>query len=881
MFSRCAMKKKKQICWLSNLQTFTATIFLLIVLSSPGQQAFAQFADDFSDNDFSSSPTWAGNDSLFKIVDQRLHLRAPQEGGQGYLSTSSTVVRFASWELNLAMDFNPSGGNYARVYLVADEPNLTKPLNGYFIMAGGGNDEVSLYKQTGSSYEEIIDGRDDVLNLSSVRMKLKVTRDENGWQLFTNVGATEDYILEGTSNDNSILESKYFGIVCAYTATRSDKFSFDDFRVQGSLIQDTTSPTLTSFEVVSGHQIKLTFSETVDMETMKTENFVVDHEVGNPVLATLEDNKTKIMLTFGRNFPDNEYAVLAISGVQDVAGNLMEPVERQFIHLSKPAAVKDIIITEIFPDPTPLVGLAESEFVEIYNRSSHAFNLSNWTFTDQSSIAVLPDFIILPREYVVLTSQNGLIPGRGEKIFKLTNFPTLNNAGEILILKDGNANVIDSINYSDSWYNDEEKSEGGYSIEIIDPNNICGEHRNWRASEDERGGTPGFQNSIFANNPDLTGPSLTAAIPITSSLIELHFDEKLQNPLFPTPTASISPPINIENISFSNAALTSLNVTLSQEIETGKSYTISLEKIYDCPGNLIEKEKALAAFGMPEQADSLDILINEVLFNPRPTGVDFVEIYNNSKKYINLNGWSIATVEDGVLKDKTSLMSENFLFKPGAFLAVTENLNVLKGEYILAHEENFLWIQNLPAFNDDEGSVALVDNNDRIIDYLRYTKEMHSIFIKDEEGVSLERISTQDITGIENWKSGSSSVGYATPGYINSNAVPDLILNAEAIKVAPEIFNPLATQSSFALIHYNFSQGGYVANIKVFSPQGHLIKQLANNDILGSSGFYRWDGDREDGTKANVGYYMIWFEVFDHHGGIKRYQNRVAIATTF
>ncbi|WP_276368043.1 lamin tail domain-containing protein [Chryseolinea sp. H1M3-3] len=874
------MKKKKQICWLSNLQTFTAKISLLIVLLFLGQQAFAQFLEDFSDNDFLSSPPWSGTDSLFKIVDQRLHLHAPQEGGHGYLSTSSSVARFGSWELNLAMDFNPSGSNYTRVYLVASEPDLTKPLNGYYVMAGGSDDDVSLYKQNGLSHEKIIDGQDKVLNVPTVVLKLKVIRDESGWQLFTSVDTTGEYKLEGISDDNSILNSKYFGIVCSYTATRSDKFSFDDFRVQGGTVQDTTSPTLTRFEVVSAQQINLIFSERLDPKTIRTENFIVDHEVGNPVSVTMKDDENKIMLTFARNFPNSEYAVLIISGVQDTAGNVMAPVEKRFLHLLKQAAAKDVIITEIFPDPTPSVGLPESEFVEIYNRSSNAFNLANWTLTDQSEFAILPDFTILPREYVILTSQNVLFQD-GEKILKLDNFPNLNNARDVLILKDEKENVIDSINYSDLWYNDEEKRAGGYTIEIIDPDNTCAEHKNWRASEDEQGGTPGFQNSIFASNPDLTGPSLTAAIPITASVIELHFNEKLQKPLSPTITAIIDPPIGIENISFSNAALTSLYITLSQEIETGKSYSISLEKIYDCTGNGIEKDNASAAFGLPQQADTLDVLVNEILFNPRPTGVDFVEIFNNSKKYLNLKGWSVATMEDGVIKDKQSLPSENFLFKPGAFLAVTENPNVLKGEYILGQEKNFILIQNLPTLNDDEGSVVLLDNVDNVISYFNYTKEMHSIFLKDDEGVSLERISTQDIAGTENWKSASGSVGYATPGYMNSNAIADLTLNADAIKVTPEIFNPMASQFNFALIHYNFPQGGHVANIKILGPQGHLIKELANNDILGTSGFYRWDGDRDDGTKANIGYYMIWFEVFDQQGGIKRYQNRVAIAASF
>jgi hypothetical protein len=104
---------------------------------------------------------------------------------------------------------------------------------------------------------------------------------------------------------------------------------------------------------------------------------------------------------------------------------------------------------------------------------------------------------------------------------------------------------------------------------------------------------------------------------------------------------------------------------------------------------------------------------------------------------------------------------------------------------------------------------------------------------------------------------------------------------SEPIKADPEIFNPMAGQLNFAMIHYNFDRGGYIANIKIFDCQGRNVKELANNDILGASGFYRWDGDCDDGSKASVGSYMVWFEIFDEQGTVARYQRRIAVASSF
>jgi hypothetical protein len=187
----------------------------------------------------------------------------------------------------------------------------------------------------------------------------------------------------------------------------------------------------------------------------------------------------------------------------------------------------------------------------------------------------------------------------------------------------------------------------------------------------------------------------------------------------------------------------------------------------------------------------------------------------------------------------------------------------------------------MPSLNDDQGSVALISPEGNVIDFFGYHKDLHSIFLKVDDGVSLERISGTQTTGAQNWKSASSSVGYATPGYINSNSVHEIETMQDAVKVEPEIFNPLGGPPDFAMIHYNFDHGGYVATAKIFDAQGHPIKELANNDILGTKGFYRWDGDRQDGTKASTGYYMILFEVFDESGTVRTFQKRVAIAGSF
>lgn len=161
-----------------------------------------------------------------------------------------------------------------------------------------------------------------------------------------------------------------------------------------------------------------------------------------------------------------------------------------------------------------------------------------------------------------------------------------------------------------------------------------------------------------------------------------------------------------------------------------------------------------------------------------------------------------------------------------------------------------------------------------------YSDNQHSPFLKDTEGVSLERVDINSPTSNKsNWHSASVSNGYATPGFKNGSALENNF--EEAISVQPEIFSPLAGQPDFAMIAYNLDHAGYVANIKIVNQQGRVIKTVAENELLGTDGFFTWRGDTIEGAKATVGAYMVWFEAFDDRGNVVTLKKRVVIAERF
>ncbi|MCK6618445.1 MAG: lamin tail domain-containing protein [Cyclobacteriaceae bacterium] len=758
-------------------------IFLLCSTS-----CIAQFTDNFSDGDFTANPAWMGMDTKFIIDGGRLRLQAPAVADIAYLVTASSAINTSVWEFSVQLNFNPSSSNFARVYLSSTQSDLSAALNGYFVLIGDTPDEVSLYRQTGTTRTKIIDGLDGRVNADPVVIRVKVTRDDNGnWELFSDAGMTGTFISEGNVNDVAHPASMYFGIYCSYTSTRSSHFYFDDFIVTG----DPYTP-------------------------------------------------------------------------------------------PPPSDFKDVIITELFPDPNPVIGLPEAEFVELFNRSSNPINLAGWKLSDPSSTATLPSYTLAPAAYVIITSTSSasayapIGPTLG-----VSNFPTLNNSGDIIRLRDAMDNLIDEVNYTDTWYKSDDKKQGGWSLELIDPENICAEEENWVASEHASGGTPGQQNSVKANKPDLTGPKLLSAIPVGVAQLKLRFDEKLESTLPAAENFLLTPSITVTTVSFASSTLREVLLDLTATVQPQQTYSITVSNIYDCAGNPIQQNFNTVNFGLPEPAEPLDIVINEILFNPKPFGVDFLEVVNRSQKYINLRNFAIGNFENGVATNPETITTDDLLLAPQEIMAFTADPFTILSHYPKAESGMIVKVNTLPSFPDNEGTVSVVNENLIVLDNFRYSRDYHSVFLRDKEGVSLERIHMSSPTNdANNWKSAASVAGFATPGLPNSNSAATPVITGE-VKIEPELFVPLYGQPDFTEIRYRFDQGGRVANIKILDQQGREIKQIANNETLATEGFYRWDGDRYDGIKARPGYYVVWFEVFDSSGAVETFRKRVVIAARY
>ncbi len=861
-------------------------IFFFLIALFFIQNSTAQINDDFSDENITNNPVWQGNLDRFQVVNAVLQSNGAANQSPIYISTPNTVLNDITWKFKVKLNFNPSNNNYARIYLTSDKADLTSPiLSGYYIRIGESlsEDGIDLFKQNADgSVEKIIDGTAGQV-AAKPNVNIKVTRSAAGhWEIMADLSGGDSFSeFVGAATDSAFTSTAFFGVACNYTNSNAQNFFFDDIVVASA--QDNKPPEVISVIALSEKLIEIVFSEPLDLSTAQnSNNYSVNLSIGKPTSATLIGGN-KVQLEFGRNFSVGINHMLSISNISDLSSNILSPTALDFIWLpSVSTAFRDVVINEIFADPNPSVGLPEAEFIEIYNPTNKTINLKEWIFSDPSKTAILPSYILSPNAYLILCPKDEVaaFTSLGE-VMGLSPWPTLNNSGDHILLRNEIGKVMDSVNYTTHWYQDTKKSDGGWSLAQVNPKTMCNSAQNWRASIATAGGTPGKENAVFDPSSDLLPPKLLAAVATSTKEIELIFDEAIDETAAENASYTFAPDLQIIDIQVIADDLNIVSLTIADDLEQKIIYEISVENITDCEGNIIGTTNNSTTFSLPESADALDIVINEVLFNPRAGGVDFVEIFNRSDKYINLHNWKISNNINASFEDYRTIASDNLVMAPSGFLAFTVNAQVLKADYPSGQEAHFVET-NLPSFPDEKGSVVLINKEGMTIDFFEYDEDYHFPLIKNPDGVSLERIAAEAPTNdINNWHSAASAAGYATPGYANSQSISNPNI-ADNVSISPKVFLPdNSGVDDFATISYKFETNGFIANISVFDVAGRKVRTIAENELLSLSGFYTWDGTNNSRTKVKMGQYIVFFEIFTPQGKVLKFKKLVAVAGRF
>lgn len=837
----------------------------------------AQFYDEFSYSSLhSDSCLWKGQiDSFYINSNHQLQLDA--HCGNAYITTcllSSLEVK--EWHFQIQLNFSPSENNRLRVYLAADNENLNWASNAYFLQIGEklSHDAIELYRIKNDTTTLIGRGEENlVANAFNFNFKV-VTNKNNIWNILVDKEKNGNY--ESTLsvyNEVDMTLLTYFGFWCQYTNSNSKQFYIDNVYF-GTIIKDSIPPYLTNVESdFTKNQIKLFFNENIDTTSALNikHYYLKKPQKCYPNHVEFYKNSSSVILNFDSIFIQDIPNHIYVTQIKDLENNILNKDSILYSHYH--AHLYDVIFSELMIKPSPEVSLPNVEYIEIYNSTNYPINVKNWTIKIGNSFKLLPDSILQSKSYTVICSD--INQHYFQNSIGINNLQ-LSDGGQSLLLSNHLGEQIDYVYYRDNWYHDKDKASGGWSLEKSNLEYPCAGAESWSASSAALGGTPCLPNSVI--NQSFSKESDFWVEIINTFQIILHFSNTLMpSDLENLSAYKISPPLNILSAKTIYPELNTVLLTLTDSLEKNLFYTIEIQKdISDCNQTVISKYSR-AKFGIPETPTHGDIIFNEILIKPlTDTDAEYIEFYNRSDKLLNLGDLKIAYISSGK-RTTPKTLSDFFLLFPKDYVVFTKNSNNIKENYSCKKPNQIKQSDSLPTLSNSEGILCLYLKNLVLIDSLFYTSNMHNPLLISTEGVSLERIYPDYPTSdIQNWTSAAASVGYGTPTFQNSQY--KTFSETHLLDVIPEFFSPDNDgYDDFCTISYQIDDKNCIGSIYIYNSYGQKIKTLANNEILGTTGYYIWNGTNDFQEKVDYGSYIIILEYKPPDKQLKRLKKIVSI----
>lgn len=832
-----------------------------------------------------SEGTLSGLYSLRHVVDDSLanhdQIALPLDSLQLYAGLTS-------WKFRIRHEYFPSSVNHWAVYLAADE-HATEMfpagnVNAYLLGVNltGSDDTLKLWRQ---EHDRLV-----LLATTSLDWQEEIGIGQAYLEVVRYVAGEWEILLEregiweqiGGGFDTVLINPEYFGIYYGYSSRQDRKLCFDDLCISGQFKPDTLPPYILSLVILSENALRLRFSEPV-MESgcMIPGNFLLNPVGVFPDSLIMVSGST-CMLVFPEPFPPDLPLSLIIFDPEDRKGNRTDSLKVDFLyHIHRP---NDIVFNEIMYDPSPTFGLPEFEYIELYNRSLYTVDLGGWILGTGKNVFPIPHFELAGDEYLVLGSDDatGQFGPAVGFMGLLTSRTSLSNEGDVLSLMDGDSLLIDLVEYDPGMHENEYFAGGGWSLERLDPDRPCMSLDNWATSKNTRGGTPGQENSVRQDNPDRIPPSVESLQMADSCTLIIEFSEAMdRGPLLEHVNYLIYPGQRYpESVGCPDPGARTAVLHFHEGFDPGREHRLELSvNLIDCAGLPVPAGR-VQRFALPLPPAVNQIFISEILFDPKPYCPRFIEIHNRGPGIFDLADLRLGkrSSKDGEIEAVSPVSSGPRLFFPGEYLALTDHPEELIGCCYVHDPGTLILCKGLPAMDDEEGTVLIMDKYLLILDEVSYNRQMHYPLLSSTEGVSLERISFEIPSDQpSNWHSAAATEGFSTPGRLNSQH--PYAQGNEGIEIEPQIFSPDQDgHDDLVMIRYHFPDPGNMATIMVLDPRGRIIKRIVENQLLGTEGFFTWDGSDDHGRSARAGLYLVYTRVFGAKGKISHYRQTCVLS---
>lgn len=530
----------------------------------------------------------------------------------------------------------------------------------------------------------------------------------------------------------------------------------------------------------------------------------------------------------------------------------------------------DIVITEIMAKPNPSVELPEVEWLEIYNPTDRTLTLEGCKISTSAKTGTFTDYILEPNDYAIICSYNAMteLIAITDKICIVESMPTLTNDGNLLILKNRQNHIISFVEYSSDWYNSEPfKADGGWSLERIDPNNPISDSNTWGPSIDPRGGSPAQANSIQRSLPDTIIPRITN-IGIENALsLQIHFNKPMQGEIIALKENIEISGNSLSSISWIEPQREILNISLSEPLDSTNAIDISFYNVICVSGWSMPDTTISVA--LPYQAKYMDLVFNELMTYVSDENSKFIELYNNSNFFIDLNKVMLSNRDsNGNLDNSKIFCQSSTILPPNQFVVISPNTNAINCQLGINPQSIYI-TATLPSMPASDGIIVLSDRGGNIIDEIQYSDSWHHPLLNDLHDISLERIDPIATTqNADNWHSAAESVGYNTAGWSNSQTINNSNTQTnQQFWLEESTFSPNNDgYDDHLVIHHNLPTQGYTLTIDVYTRSGAHINRIIDNQLLTPQGYTLWDGITPNGSVIPAGLYVLVVQAIDPKG---------------
>lgn len=537
-----------------------------------------------------------------------------------------------------------------------------------------------------------------------------------------------------------------------------------------------------------------------------------------------------------------------------------------------------IVINEVMYAPAA----REPEWIELFNAGILPVDLAGWSVADAGAARAVPDAIMEPGTYLLLATDSTALHAAREVRSRILQFslPSLNNAEDALVLRNGAGATADSLYYYASW-----GGSGGRSLERRRPGDAATDSGSWRSSIDSTGATPGSPNSVLPPDRNLALDSIgfsRTTMNVFGTIRNAGNEEVVEA------GAILYHDRNENNLGEGSEEIGRTNVPLLMPDEendvtlawprllTDEGEPVILEVI--AAGDLVDADNRRALVLYREPHDT-GLVITEIMFDPIPVGelagAEYMEVYNPDPRPVPLAGWSVA---DGSGREKRVPQIAPVV-EPGRFAVIAGDSTIYRRFPFLADSTNVLVLNADLGFNNAGDDAILRNPSGRTIDSVRFDEAMHWSELDDTRGIALERIALDGRSNDpRNWSSSVAKHG-GTPGAPNSRAVPVQMSEAE-LAASPSRVSPDGDgYEDFTRISYTLPVSAARVVVSIHDRRGMRVARPLNNELSSAEGSFIWDGTDDDGLPLPIGIYVVRIEAYDAEGGnVRTAQTAVTVA---